>query len=119
MDLDETEETEAEDKDVLTRLLLSRPVLAPYEGPSLEELNRTALKLVTKSQDLSYLMSECPEEEIDPALLVGHVKAQMLFRPSLSGFTLLEVLETLISQKVSACLESEDRPGLLRLARLP
>ena len=118
MDLDETEETEAEDKDVLTRLLLSRPVLAPYEGPSLEELNRTALKLVTKSQDLSYLMSECPEEEIDPALLVGHVKAQMLFRPSLSGFTLLEVLETLISQKVSACLESEDRPGLLRLARL-
>ena len=84
----------------------------------MSQLANSTLKLIAQCQDLTCLMSECGEEEVDPSWLVDHVKSQMLFRPSLSGFTLLEVMESLLCQKASSCLESEDWPGLLRLSRL-
>ena len=102
----------------LASLLSSRPVLGPYQGPTLSQLANSALKLIAQCQDLTCLMSECGEEEVDPSWLVDHVKSQMLFRPSLSGFTLLEVMESLLCQKASSCLESDDWKGLLRLSRL-
>ena len=117
-DIDE-EEGEEERSSYLEKILLSRPVLKPYQGPSLPELASSALKLMSKSQDFSYLLAECGrDDEMDPTSLVSHVKAQMSFRPSLANFTLVEVLESFLSQRAAACLEAEDDQGLLRLARL-
>ena len=122
-DIDEEEEEEEGDiqkSSYLEKIFLSRPVLRPYRGPSLPELAASALKLMRKSQDFSCLLAETgpDDEELDPAMLVSHVKAQMSFRPSLADFTLLEVLESFLSQRATACLEAQDDPGLLRLARL-
>ena len=58
---EEEEEGEEDDSGSLEKLLMSRPILSPYKGPSLSELTKSAMKLISQSQDLSYLVSEWGE----------------------------------------------------------
>ena len=105
----------------LKALLSQRPILKPYpkDGPSCSKLATTALKLVQQSMDFATLVDECDwESQQSSQGILQLIREQIRFKPSFSGFSELEVLETLIIQTGKKYIQAVDQQGVERIAKL-
>ena len=87
----------------LQDILANRPILAPYNGPTVAELNRAAVKLIAHSQDFSSLVEDWDgweEGEVGP--VSEFVRGQLNIKPGLSEYS--EQVRKRLQLKLGAAL---------------
>ena len=99
----------------LYRLLSSRPILAPYSGPDPTSLSSGVRSMISRSLDWSHLLQDWDWDQ-NTHSIVSHVQDQVDTRPSLEGYTVTEVLESMLIQKMIKHEQSSDVEAVKKMA---